>query len=182
MQHNERLKVLFYQNYPTLCHVAYQYVMDQFIAEDIVQETFIKFWENNRSDLPDKEAGYYLTRAVKNNSISYLRKKVEHVSLYDNTGSVNELSDEDESEQLNRERIDQLETAIQQLPPRCKEVFLLCKMEQKKYREIAIMLNISVKTVENQMTKAVAFLRSFFREDTILLLLITTTLSILHLL
>lgn len=181
MQHNERLKVLFYQNYPTLCHVAYQYVMDQFIAEDIVQETFIKFWENNRSDLPDKEAGYYLTRAVKNNSISYLRKKVEHVSLYDNTGSVDELADDDETEQMNREKMEQLERAIQQLPPRCKEVFLLCKIEQQKYKDIARMLNISVKTVENQMTKAIAFLRACFREDIMLLLLITT-LSLLYIL
>lgn len=179
MQQNEKFKILFYKNYQTLCNVAYQYVMDRFTAEDIVQETFIRFWENEKSNLPEKEAGYYLTRAVKNNCISYLRKEVQSVSLNEDIALAHELYSEDETEVTTAEKMDIVEKAIQQLPPKCKEVFLLCKVEQKKYREIAWMLNISVKTVENHMTKAIAFLRSCVKEDIILLLIIQTITFIL---
>lgn len=178
-QQNEKFKKLFYQNYQTLCNVAYQYVMDRFVAEDIVQETFIRFWENEKSDLPPKEVGYYLTRAVKNNCITHLRKEVQSVSLNEEVVLAHALYSEEETEVTTGEKLDMVEKAIQQLPPKCKEVFLLCKVEQKKYREIAQMLNISVKTVENHMTKAIAFLRSCVREKIILLLIIQTIILIL---
>lgn len=66
----------------------------------------------------------------------------------------------------------QLSAAINELPPKCKEVFLLSRMSKQSYKEIADTLNISVKTVENQIGKALKILRTFVKENRVLLIII----------
>ena len=71
----ELFKVLFQKHYPRLCHIAYGYVLDRDEAEDIVQELFINVWDKGKDSLPDKEFAAYMTTAVKNSCISFLRKR-----------------------------------------------------------------------------------------------------------
>ena len=65
----------FQKHYPRLCSIAYGYVLDRDESEDIVQEVFIHIWDKGKDDLPEQEFLAYLTTAVKNNCISFLRKR-----------------------------------------------------------------------------------------------------------
>lgn len=160
MQRDERFKKLFYKNYNPLCNVAYNYLQDRQLAEDLVQDTLIRFWEQKKDSLPDNEAGYYLFQAVKNNCVSQLRKKVRFISI-DEEPEAASVRD-DEGNELELERRQHLERAIALLPEKCRVVFLMSKIDNLKYKEIADQLGISVKTVENHVAKAIQVIRGYF--------------------
>lgn len=166
MQREECFKEIFYKNYNVLCNVAYNYLSDYHLAEDIAQNTLINFWESGKDSLPQKEASYYLVRAVKNNCISYLRKHKYNLSLDDQAiGEYNlNLAYEEDEDNNDNETIEHLYKAIQKLPLKCRNVFLLSKKEQMKNKEIAEHLGISIKTVEGQMSKAIKILRKYFQD------------------
>lgn len=155
--------------------------MDMFLkaddAEDIVQELFISVWNKQLDAMPEKEFAAYLTTSVKNSCISFLRKRREDtVSIEDHPASASCLPDE-MSEEGARSPEDLLQAALATLPPKCKEIFLLAKLQGLKYREIAGKLALSEKTVENQMTKAIKLLRVYVAEHGFLL--VTVIVSIL---
>lgn len=111
-----------------------------------------------------KEFAAYLTTSVKNSCISFLRKRREDtVSIEDHSAATSCMPDEvtDEGEKSPEEI---LQSALATLPPKCKEIFLLSKLQGLKYREIAGKLSLSEKTVENQMTKAIKLLRVYVAE------------------
>ena len=154
-------KSRFQEHYSRLCHIAYGYVSDADDAEDIVQELFINVWNKQLDDMPEKEFAAYLTTSVKNSCISFLRKRREDtVSIDDHPASASCLPD-DVPEEGERSPEDLLQAALATLPPKCKEIFLLAKLQGLKYREIAGKLAVSEKTVENQMTKAIKLLRVY---------------------
>lgn len=164
MQKEEYFKEVFYKNYNILCNVAYHYLSDYQLAEDIVQNTLINFWEWEKGSLPLNEASYYLIRAVKNNCISHLRKrKYNTVSLDDCAKVEYDLAIVTNEDDDNHEKLEHLEKAIETLPLKCRDVFLLSKMKEMKNKEIAEHLGISIKTVEGQMSKAIKLLRKYFK-------------------
>ena len=75
----ELFKVRFEKHYPRLCSIAYGYVSDRDDSEDIVQETFIHIWDKGKDDLSEQDFVAYLTTAVKNRCISFLRRKLAHL-------------------------------------------------------------------------------------------------------
>lgn len=162
MHRDEQFKHLFYTHYNALCVTAYHYLLDKDLAEDVVQETLIKFWELGKDSLSDLKTGYYLRQAVKNNCVSELRRRRNDVSMDNHFLESFDLASEEESEERQNHLLERLDAAIGELPERCREVFLLSKMKQMKQQEVADRLGISVKTVENQMTKAIAMLRKSF--------------------
>lgn len=120
--------------------------------------------------MPEKEFAAYLTTSVKNSCISFLRKRREDtVSIEEHSASTSCMPDEatDEGEKSPEEI---LQSALATLPPKCKEIFLLSKLQGLKYREIAGKLSLSEKTVENQMTKAIKLLRVYVAEHSFLLI------------
>ena len=125
---------------------------DADVAEDLVQDSFIKAW--NAIDCGDDIGSLksYLYRVVRNECISYLRRQKGNIDIAD----IPDISDEavDTSERDAR-----LWRAIDSLPDKCREVFLLSKRDGFSNDEIAEELGISVKTVKNQMTKAYSRLR-----------------------
>jgi RNA polymerase sigma-70 factor (ECF subfamily) len=126
-------------------------------AEDAVQECFVRLWEqmSDGKDIDDKKS--YLYTSVKNYCLDIRRKNNPldtSVSAYDVEGVI---SDEEAEERSLHEA--ELWTAIDTLPDRCREIFILSKRDNKKYKEIASQLGISEKTVENQMSKALKTLR-----------------------
>lgn len=81
----ELFKVRFERHYPKLCSIAYGYVADRDDSEDIVQETFIHIWDKGKDEMSEQDFVAYLTTAVKNRCISFLRRKK------DNTVSIDDL-------------------------------------------------------------------------------------------
>ena len=159
MNYKDNFKDRFEVYYPMLCRIAFGYIPDSDVCEDIVQECFIAVWNNGKYQLEEREFVSYMVRAVKNNCISSLRKQnnlmvaIEDLSLQ---GELAELAEEEDDTATNDERV---ERVLAVLPPKCKEIFLLSKLHGMKYQEIAQRLNLSVKTVENQMGKALKLIR-----------------------
>ena len=176
----EIFKSLFEKHYPRLCAIAVGYISNKDDAEDIVQELFITAWNKELDALPEKEFAAYMTVAVRNSCISFLRKKQEGtVSIDDHPAAASCLSDDltDGDEPTPEER---LQAALRVLPPRCRDIFLMSKLKGMKYCDIAAALDISEKTVENQMTKAVKLLRAYVASGSpLLIVVITIVLSII---
>ena len=157
------LDTLFRRHYVDLCRVALRIVSDEAAAEDIVQVMFTKLW-TRREKLPTEipAVGPYLRRSVRNRSLNYLRDKKR---LPVDDGELPEISADERSQPgaaLETEELSlRLHRAIDRLPERCRLVFVMSKVEDMSHREIAEGLDISVKTVENQMTRAYKFLRQW---------------------
>lgn len=176
MQTNEPISVhfqaVFNQHYNALCNYAYSYLKDFDASEDLVQELFIRIWEK-RKDLVEKDAiRYYLYTSVRNNCLTHLKKAKKNILV--------PLQDEDAAECDGLKKEDNqphpasfLEQALQQLPPKCREVFLLSRVSKQSYLEIADQLGISVKTVENQIGKALKVLRVFAKKHNIQVIIAT---------
>lgn len=159
------VKQLFYQFYPFLCNTVFRIVKDKDIAEDLAQDTFFKFWEKRQSIEIKTSLKAYLRKMAVNEGLYYLRKnkkfkKEENIEWNDLTLATNAV----EEKVLEQELGEKIDIAIQQLPPRCQEVFRLSRYEDLSYKEIAVKLNISIKTVENQMGKALKILRRALKE------------------
>lgn len=151
-------EALFRSHYQELVVFARGYTQDDDQAEELVQETFVTLWKNAGQYAIQHSARSYLYAAVRNSCLNYLKhekvKKAygEHVRLF---APVGDSTDTLEITEL-RERI---AVAIQKIPEKCREIFLLSRHEGKKYSEIAQQLQLSVKTVENQMGRALQILR-----------------------
>jgi RNA polymerase sigma-70 factor (ECF subfamily) len=177
----QQFKIKFDKLYSPLCNMAYALISDRDECEDIVQETFIAVWDKGKDELPDQEFTAYMASAVKNNCISYLRRRrLETVPMDEAIINTEPLyNDEEEMEQNIRKR-NVLEEALSTLPDKCREVFLMSKLKGMKYREIAKESGISEKTVENHMSKAIKLLREYAAAHPLLFTIITliTILSI----
>lgn len=147
-----------------LCVYANSLVKNIYSAEDIVQNVFIKVWEQRTRLKPDHALKSFLYKLVYNEFIDLYRKNQSLFSLeksyYD---ALNSVIQEDDSESFQRV-LNVVNKEIQNLPPKCKEVFILSKKEGLTNIEIAEHLDVSIKTVEAQITKAFSILRSSLEE------------------
>lgn len=155
-------KNLFAQEYSNLCRYAVTYLQDSHQAEDVVQETFIKIWENKQEMIASPHMRFYLITAVRNNCISALRKIRSQQVVY--TDATPEPEPEIhftamQQHEYATEQSRSIAAALDLLPPKCREVFLLVKMYGMSYKQAAETMSISVKTIENQMGKAIKLLR-----------------------
>ncbi len=152
MDFEQEFKVL----YRPLCLFALQYIPRTEDAEDIVQQAFADVWEKLCEGVSILNMKAYMYQAVKNRSLLLLTREKEE--LLD--GNIPDEADDAADEQIRiAERDARLWTAIDQLPPERRKIFLLSKRDGLKYQEIADELHISVKTVENQISKALKSLR-----------------------
>ncbi len=157
-------ELVFNENYSLLCAYAYKFLTDDDQAEEVVQEVFVKFWEKCDRIEPDSSVKSYLYRSVHNTCLNYIKhQKVkdaykEYFLMYQNIFEDSDVSKEQQ------EIIKMIYEEIDNLPPRCSEIFKLSRFEGLKYQEIAEHLNISIKTVEVQMGKALKVLREKFSE------------------
>ena len=147
-----------------LCQYSLKLLNNSDAAEDVVQECFAYLWENwQRLENIDSHQ-HYLFRSVKNRSINYLKRKFNQSKEQ----LPNELSENIHDWQPSAQEILEvkdlefiLEKALQELPERCRIIFVLKRFENKTTKEIAASLGISIKTVENQMTIAIGRLRAY---------------------
>ncbi|MDB2606707.1 RNA polymerase sigma-70 factor [Zobellia sp.] len=152
-------KYLFSEYYVWLCNYVFKLCNDRTLSEDIVQETIINFWEKRSALLITVSLKSYLFRSCHNQFLQHIRKEKIKLDFLDNIRWELLADVQSEDESLKETKFNKLNQLIEELPPRCKEVFVKNKLEKRKYKEIALDLGISVKTVENQMSKALHFLK-----------------------
>lgn len=142
-----------------LCVYANSLVKNIYSAEDIVQNVFIKVWEQRTRLKSDHAIKSFLYKLVYNEFIDLYRKNQSLFSLEKSYhDALNTFVLEDDSESFQRV-LNAVNKEIQNLPPKCKEVFILSKKEGLTNIEIAEHLDVSIKTVEAQITKAFSILR-----------------------
>ena len=155
-------ELFFKKNFIPLCaYCQYKFGFDLDQAKDIVQASFLKIWEARQSVTFDLSAKAYLFKTVSNRSLDILRrekvKQKGEKQLLQNAlvGEQNNGFDQADFKRLS----DEIDLAVSELPGQMRNVFELCRFEGLKYAEIAGLLGISVKTVETQMSRALAKLR-----------------------
>ncbi|MDA3890880.1 MAG: RNA polymerase sigma-70 factor [Salinivirgaceae bacterium] len=165
---DEKYEDVFYQLYSPLCIYCLKIVDDSEVAKDIVQDQFANLWENwdRHSKLDALQA--YLYAAVKNRALNYLKKhavknNINNLDIVSNNSMEPKSDPHHILENLELEQI--LESALNKLPNKCKEIFLLKRFAELSNKEIADKLDISVKTVENQMTIALKRIREYVKKN-----------------
>jgi RNA polymerase sigma-70 factor (ECF subfamily) len=161
---------MFREHFTGLCFFARKYTADLDSAREIVHAVFVRIWENRADFDWEKPAKSYLFTAVYNRSMNFVRdarRFVKQDDLHPHVEQGAVFANELEAAELET----RIQRAIRNLPDKCREVFELSRLEGKKYPEIAEIMNISVKTVESHMSKALALLRVDLKEYLTLLLI-----------
>lgn len=143
-----------------MCYFAQKYVKDFETAKEIVQDAFITLWEKRETIEMDRPVKSYLTMVIHNKCSNYLRDNRKFDPYILDIVNLLDVPEYESSDILiaNELKI-KIEASISELPEKCREIFVLNRYENLKYREIADKLQISVKTVETQMSKALQHMR-----------------------
>jgi RNA polymerase sigma-70 factor, ECF subfamily len=160
---------LFRTHYDELVHFALSYISNEDDAEEIVQQLFVTLWSQTTIEI-NTSVKSYLMGSVRNRCLNHLRhEKVKashathHQITHPNASNIDFLELEELKEAI--------EAALNKLPAKCRQIFNLSRYEGKKYQEIADHLHLSIKTVENQMSKALKLLRNELKDFLILIFL-----------
>lgn len=148
---------------------AVHYTGDVHEAEEVVQQVFLRLWEKRETIDVVGAMKSYLFAAIRNTAISNWRKETVRQEKEQVAGGLRAADGQAQSPAWELERMYQ--QALEVLPDRCREVFILSRQQQLKYAEIAEVMNISVKTVENQMGKALKIMHKELKEYLHVLLL-----------
>lgn len=152
------LKAIFQAHYPVVYRTIYRLITDKGIAEDLAQDVFMRLWEKRHQIDIQGSLGAYIRRMAVNEALGYIRKhKKYNVEEIAEQHSPSTVSGEDLY--MDGELQTEINKAIETLPPKCKTIFMLSRFEDLSYKEISQKLNISPKTVENQISKALKVLK-----------------------
>lgn len=162
ISNRKEFKEVFLKYYNPLCNFCHRYIKDGDEVQDVVQDVFEKLWIKRDTITFEKPIQYYLFTSVKNRAIEKIRKKKRNSELIDNLDTPTQTEDVvEDTDQFVRKEM--LHKAIKQLPPKCQKIFIMSKVEGLTYNEIADEMEISVKTVENQMRRAFQILRKILK-------------------
>ena len=163
----------FHDTYEGLHRYAYTILKDNEEAKDIVQKVFIKLWEKRDAINLQEAARMYCYTSVHNLCLNAIRDQKTRKKYIDHVGRT-ESDPVWQTAAEDKELSNRIYAAIDALPDRCREVFCKSRLEGKRYAQIAAELQISVKTVEAQIGKALKILRSLLADaiTTILIIVI----------
>ena len=158
-------EMLFRTYYQPLCNYAYTFVQDRDEAEEIVQSAFLSVWEKRESLEIRTAVKPYLYAMVRNACLNVIKhEKIKQLHV-EGELAMAERSIESVSRTVMASELEgRISNAMEKLPGQCRLIFKLSRFEELKYAEIAAQLNISVKTVENQMGKALKIMREELRD------------------
>jgi RNA polymerase sigma-70 factor (family 1) len=147
---------LYTSLYSYLFGFAKTIVQSRESAEEVVSDVFIKLWERRKELEKIENLKVYLYVATRNIAFNYLDKQKRNStnSIDDVEAEFTSIDFDPEQLLITADMLALIQKAIDQLPPKCKVIFKLAKEDGLKYREVAEVLNISVKTVENQLAIA----------------------------
>ena len=164
-------KEIFELYYVPLCYYVRKYGLDHYESEEVVQQVFLKIWERREKFLLEKSIQPYLYQAVKNEGINHLKQKKvfaknkeEYTLKIKEAEFFSELSEEDGTSALLANELEQhVNDAIEKLPEKCKEIFILSRKEYLTMKDIAERLDISVNTVQKQISIAIFKLKDMLK-------------------
>ncbi|OUJ72338.1 RNA polymerase sigma-70 factor [Hymenobacter crusticola] len=173
---SQAFDVLFHQFAPGLCRFATSHLKSAADAEEVVQDCFLKLWEKRHELTDDVVFKTYLYTSAYHAILKQLRR--QQYWVFEDCHEEILIEENFLSSQAEFHELEQLyQAALAQLPPRRREIFTLSRQRGLSYANIAQELNISVKSVETQMTHALKFLRIYFRAHGISLILLLALLS-----
>jgi RNA polymerase sigma-70 factor (ECF subfamily) len=156
----EQFESLFKRHHKVLCDLAYNIVGDKDAAKDVVQEVFFKLWKNRDEIHFGELLRNYLFRATSHTAYNYVRSRRKIVRIDDASSLEERIANTPDSENAGYSELElRIRSAIDRLPSRCRTIYVMSRHEGLKYQEIASALNLSLKTVENQMGIALQKLR-----------------------
>ena len=169
----DAFSVIYDTYFPKLLRFAQTYLVQEEEAEQIVQDIFIYLWEH-KDILPSlRNLNAYLFTLVRNRCIDYLRKEMGQEGIKESLSTVEnkemqlklyslEMFDDERLSESDIEEL--LQQAISKLPERCREIFIMSRLQNMRYKEIATKLDISPNTVENQVVIAIRKLKDELKE------------------
>lgn len=159
--------------YGQLCYFAEKLVLSRQAAEEIVIDVFVKIWKAHPSFSTYTHLRAYLFEAVKNESLNVLKREGRYAKHLRQYGEMIDLNIANfENEQLETAALELIFQIAEDLPGECKKIFNLLYKDQLDYQEVANLLQLSVQTVRNQRSRAIAFIRKQLKARSLLWLLI----------
>lgn len=174
---------IYHEYYEMLLYVSLQYVSDREEAKEAVQEAFVKLWENRATLKETANIRNFLYTIVKNNSLNVLKKQEVILRSHENIRWMESHYNYEAMSRLGFDSIEfkelkqKVDEAIENLPEHCRVVFKMSRFNQLKNREIAQKLNVSEKTVEAHMTKAMRLLKGELKPYLSLLIVVSDIFS-----
>lgn len=151
-------EALFYSYCQALVNFSRRYVKSAQAAENIVQDVFLRIWSNRKRLDPELKIKSYLYQAVKNQSLQQIRHS--KIAERKDNNAAPEFTARTPEDSLNEKEFSQaVHAAVCELPPKCRMIFCMNRFDHLTYAEIAEVQNISIKTVETQMSRALKSLR-----------------------
>lgn len=164
-ENDAAFEIVFNHYYPRLVYFAQVYVPEA-DAKNLVQDAFVSMWERKPEFLSEPQLQSYLYTNVKNNCLMFLRhekvkKKFATNTIFQKQNQLHETAlKQIDTTVITFQEIEKIiETTLSELPDRCREIFILSRIEGKKNQEVADELSISLKAVEAQITKALKVFR-----------------------
>ncbi len=163
IQEQEQFKQLYLRYRPGLIAFAIGFVKNAEQAEEVVNDVFMGLWKQRETLEYTDELKSYLFTGVKNRCFNSLRKtkQLAETSIEDWDAPVQIADAEQRLQVMQLEQ--QIQFVINQLPPKCKQIFLLSRKEEMSYKQIAELMELSVKTVENQIGNALKVLKTYIK-------------------
>lgn len=157
MESNNQFEKLYKRFQPSLINYAYYLTRSSEDSVELVNDVFLSVWNKRNRLKLDSNLKTYLYTAVKNRSINYIKKN-KLVTVFDE--QIDTLSDfEADHSLLEKEQLIIIQQIMNDLPSKCRQVFAMSRIDQLSNKEIASLLDISIKTVEAQITKALKIFR-----------------------
>lgn len=145
---------------------AFSYLKDEGEAEEVVQEVFYKLWKNHEKLQVEKSVQSYLfTIAFNAVKKSFLRRSKDEAYKHELVDDLDSMSDSREFERRYQTVLQKLDLFIEELPERRRQIFIARKKEGKSQKQIAEEMGISVKTIENQITEAMKYIKMRFEQE-----------------
>ncbi len=156
---------LFREHYAVLCGFARKFVKDPVVAEELVQELFTQLWDKRESLNPENSIRSYLFTSIRNSCLNHLKHQNVRNRHADYARNLPVQMAPEPSQELEAAELQaRIQLAINELPDRCGEIFKMSRFEGLKYDEIAAKLELSPRTVEVQIGKALKILRQILAE------------------
>lgn len=159
----ESFRQIFHAYYERLCHYAFTLLRDMDDAEDVVQSMFLKIWEKRQTLIITHTIKSYLYTAVYHQCVNQFDHRAVRVKFQERN-AVEKSAAVQHPEVFPNELEEYIVAAINTLPKQCRTIFMMSRYQEMKYTEIAKELNISVNTIENQISKALRILRMHFKD------------------
>lgn len=168
-----RFEEVFKTHFKSLHAYAFTLVKEEMLAEEMVQQVFFRIWEKKDFLQIQSSATAYLYRSVYHECLNYLKHQKVKKAYQQYAQTRDDAADQSAAQKIQLSELQwHLSKALNELPEQCRTIFQMSRYEELKYQEIADKLGLSIKTVENQMGKALRLLREKLQDFLPLFLLI----------